>query len=218
MRLAEADVVVVGSGAAGGVVTEYLSRHGVRVVCLEQGRWLTTGDYPSSGIDYEAVARRSRFSFSPNERRAPEDYPVISGGQDPPEIEMVNAVGGTTIHWNCEVMRLHPWDFRPRGQGSARRWPLSYEELRAHYDAYDIQLGVSGIADDPLAPSRSPHRLPPLPLGSVGQVAGRAFNRLGWHWWPTDLAILSQPHQGRPGCDLEGRGWYGCGIAAKAPS
>ena len=99
-----ADVLVIGSGAAGAAVTKRLAELGVHVVCLEQGDWRRPSDYPSTGSDFEAQMRRPQFSFSPNNRKRPEDYPVLSAGNNPPEIEMVNGVGGTTVHWNAQFL------------------------------------------------------------------------------------------------------------------
>src|SRR3954468_703555 len=41
----EVDFVIVGSGAAGGVMARELSRNGFSVVVLEQGPWLTEKDF-----------------------------------------------------------------------------------------------------------------------------------------------------------------------------
>ena len=107
-RRDRADVLVIGSGAAGAAVTKRLAEKGAQVVCLEQGDWRKPSDYPSSGSDYEAQMQRPQSSFSPNERKRPDDYPVSAGGQNPPDIEMANGVGGTTVHWNAQFLRLHP--------------------------------------------------------------------------------------------------------------
>ena len=107
-----ADLLVIGSGAAGAAVSKRLAEKGAQVVCLEQGDWRKPSDYPSTGSDYEAQMQRPQFSFSPNERKRPEDYPVVSAGKNPPDIEMANGVGGTTVHWNAQFLRLHPSDFR----------------------------------------------------------------------------------------------------------
>ena len=124
-RTDRVDVLVIGSGAAGAAVTRRLAELGATVMCLEQGGWQKASDYPSMGIDYEAQMRRPQFSFSPNIRKRPEDYPVVSAGQDPPDIEMVNGVGGTTIHWGCEFLRLHRSDFRTKTlDGVGRDWPV----------------------------------------------------------------------------------------------
>jgi choline dehydrogenase-like flavoprotein len=215
-RRESADILVIGSGAAGAAVVKRLSEHGAKVVCLERGDWRRPADYPSAGSDYEGQFRRSQFSFNPNVRKRPEDYPVASAGQNPPEIEMVNAVGGTTVVWNCECLRFHPSDFQVRTiDGVARDWPIRYQDLEPFYNQYDREVGVSGLAGDPANPKRS-LPLPPLPLGDAGRIAGKAFNKLGWHWWIFPTGILSRPYNGRPACDLNGRGWYGCGVAARA--
>lgn len=211
-----ADVLVVGSGAAGAAVTKRLAEKGAKVVCLEQGDWRRASDYPSSGSDYEAQMQRAQFSFSPNERKRPEDYPVISAGKNPPDVEMANAVGGTTVHWNAQFLRLHCADFRVKAlDGVAQDWPIRYEDLGPYYEANEREMGVSGLAGDPANPDQS-FPLPHLPTGVAERIAARGFNRLGWHWWIFGLGILSRPYDGRPACDFNAQGWYGCGTAAHA--
>jgi choline dehydrogenase-like flavoprotein len=212
----EADVLVIGSGAAGAAVTKALADKGVRVVCLEQGDWPGPGDYPASGSDHEAQMRRPQFSFNPNERKRPEDYPVVSAGQDPPELEMVNGVGGTTVHWNGEFLRLHRSDFRVKElDGVGRNWPIRYEDLLPYYEENERQMGVSGLSGDPANPDQA-FPLPPLSMGAAGRIGASGFNRLGWHWWIFPLGILSRPYNGRAACDFNAQGWYGCGAEARA--
>src|SRR5262245_5295566 len=57
-----ADLLVIGSVAAGAAVTKRLAELGARVVCLEQGDWRRPSDYPSSGSDFEAQMQRPQFS------------------------------------------------------------------------------------------------------------------------------------------------------------
>lgn len=212
------DVLVTGSGAAGGALVKALTDKGAKVVCLEQGDWRKPSDVPSSGSDYEGQMRRPQFSFSPNERKRPEDYPVISTGPNPPDIEMVNAVGGTTVHWNAEFLRMHPSDFRVKSlDGVAQDWPIRYEDLKPYYEANEREMGVSGLSGDPANPGQS-FPLPALPIGVAGRIAAAGFNRLGWHWWVFALGILSRPYDGRRACDFNAQGWYGCGAEARASS
>ena len=210
------DVLVIGSGAAGGAITKRLADRGASIVCLEQGDWRGRSDYPSSGIDYEGQFQRPIYSFSPNVRKKPEDYPVASAGSDPPDIEMVNAVGGTTTVWSCEFMPLHPSDFRVRTlDGVGADWPIGFKDLEPYYELNAREMGVSGLDGDPANPGHPP-LLPCLPIGVAGRAAGRGFNKLGWHWWIFNIGILSRPYDGRPACNFNGQGWYGCGVAAKA--
>ena len=211
------DVLVIGSGAAGAAVTKRLAEKGAQVVCLEQGDWRKPSDYPSTGSDYEAQMQRPQFSFSPNERKRPEDYPVVSAGKNPPDIEMANGVGGTTVHWNAQFLRLHPSDFRVKTlDGQARDWPIRYEDLAPYYDANELEMGVSGLAGDPANPGSKSFPLPPLPVGRTAGIFAKAFNHLGWHWWLFALGFLSRPYDGRPACDFNAQGWYGCGAGARA--
>ena len=217
MRKEKADVLVIGSGAAGAAVTERLSSHGVKVVCLEQGKWVDAKDYPSADPDWEVSLRRGPWNMNPNTRRLPEDYPVVTGGSDPPRILMFNAVGGSTIHWAAHFVRFHPSDFRVHSlDGVGDDWPITYEDLEEYYEANDRVIGVSGLAGDPANPPRSPRPTPPLPLGMLGEKIGSGFNNLGWYWWVSDNAIISRFYNGRPGCALHGKCQYGCPIAAKA--
>lgn len=212
-----ADVLVIGSGAAGAAVSKRLTDHGARVVCLEQGDWVKREHYPSTHPDWEIALHRGPFHFSPNIRRRPEDYPVVERGKNPPDILMFNGVGGSTIHYTAHFPRFHPSDFRVRQlDGVADDWPITYKDLEPYYDQNDREMGVAGITGDPANPPRSPRPTPALPLGILGRTIGRGFDKLGWYWWVSDNAIISQPYDGRPGCALHGKCMLGCAIAAKA--
>jgi choline dehydrogenase-like flavoprotein len=212
-----ADVLVIGSGAAGAAATKRLTDLGAKVICLEQGDWVKPGDYSSARPDWEIQIRRGPFHFSPNVRRRPEDYPVIEAGGHPPNVLMFNGVGGSTIHWATHFPRFHPSDFRVRSlDGVADDWPINYQDLEPYYDINDRETGVAGLAGDPANPPRSARPTPPLPLGVLGETIGRGFDQLGWHWWVSDNAIVSRPYDGRPGCELHGKCMFGCPIGSKA--
>lgn len=198
------DVLVIGSGAAGAAVTKRLADLGAKVVCLEQGDWVKASDYPFTRSDWEVQLRRGPFHFSPNVRRRAEDYPIVPAGRNPPDVLMFNAVGGSTIHWTGHFPRFHPSDFRLRTlDGVADDWPIRYEDLSPYYDMNDREMGVAGHAGDPANPPRSARPTPPLPLGVLGETIGRGFDKLGWHWWVSDNAIISRDYDGRPSCDLD---------------
>lgn len=179
----------------------------------------------SADVNYESHFRRGNFNFDPNVRQLPEDYPIIGSGSSIPNvnnkfnpaIRMVNAVGGTTIHWQGHFPRFHPSDFRVKSlDGVAEDWPISYDELEHYYDLNDQMIGVSGLSGDPANPPRSPRQTPPLPVGKVGNTLVKGFEELGWHWWVADQAINSKSYKNRPGCMLHGKCMFGCPIGAKA--
>jgi choline dehydrogenase-like flavoprotein len=75
--------------------------------------------------------------------------------------------------------------------------------------------GVAGLAGDPAYPQDNAHRLPPLPLGKSGQILAKGYNKLGWHWWPSDTAIITEDYDGRAKCINLGACGSGCAQGAK---
>ena len=215
-RWTEPDVLIIGAGASGAAVAWRLAEAGVRVVCLEQGQWLDPDSLPPYHDDWE-LHRLTDFNPDPNVRGLPEDYPVEASGSTFTPL-MFNAVGGSTLHWSGHFPRYHPSDFRVRSlDGVGDDWPLTYDELEPYYDLNDRMIGVAGLAGDPSQPSRSPRPTAPLAGGSLGATMARGFERLGWHWWVADSAIIAEPYgEGRQPCNYCGPCDLGCPIGARS--
>ncbi|NQW17660.1 MAG: GMC family oxidoreductase [Chloroflexi bacterium] len=210
-----ADVLIIGAGASGAAVAWKLSEAGFNVVCLEQGRWVRPENYVTGDADWELRALTD-WSFDPNVRQRPEDYPV-NGANTPITPLMFNAVGGSTIHWTAHTPRFHPSDFRVKSLDDvAADWPLTYFDLEPFYDLNDEMMGCSGISGDPANPTRSPRQMPPLGLGEDGKKLVAGFEKLGWHWWPSDSYVNSVPYgEGRGACNYCGPNGLGCKVKAK---
>lgn len=206
-----ADVAVIGAGAGGAAVAMRLAELGAgRIICLEQGDWIDRSRLPKTRIDWEARGRRL-WSANPAVRRWPADYPARSTGPDPVDINLYNAVGGSTVGFYGNYWRLSPSDFRRRTlDGVAVDWPISYPELAPYYDRNEREVGVAGLAGDPMAPPRAAPPCPPAPLGTPGQALRAGLEQLGWRWWPTDQAIVTTAYAGRPACDNRGNCASGC--------
>jgi choline dehydrogenase-like flavoprotein len=204
------DVLVVGSGAAGAALSMRLAERGASVVCLEQGDWVDRARLPKAHVDWEVRGRRF-WAANPNVRRWPADYPVGSEGENPVDIYMYNGVGGSTVGFAGNYWRMAPSDFRVHSlDGVGVDWPLTYEELAPYYTINESVVGVAGLAGDPCGPERDPLPQPPAPLGRPGELLRDAYEKLGWYWWPTEQAIATAGHAGRPAC--ANRGWctFGC--------
>jgi choline dehydrogenase-like flavoprotein len=208
------DVLIIGAGASGAAFAWSLAETRMNILCLEQGDWMDPTQYPGMRADWEA-RQLGDFSFSPNTRQRPEDYP-INDGASPIQVSNFNAVGGSTILYAAHFPRFHPSDFRVRTlDGVADDWPLDYRRLEPYYDVNAHMMGVSGLAGDPAYPPKTVP-LPPVALGTLGETLARGFNRLGWHWWPSDSAITTEEHEGRAPCINAGTCLLGCAQGAKA--
>jgi choline dehydrogenase-like flavoprotein len=211
-----ADVLVIGAGAGGSVAARHLAEAGYRVVCLEQGSWANVSDFPGDKLEWELVSDK-QWSPDPNVRRQPADYPLeISSSPITPV--MYNAVGGSTVHFCAQWVRMRRQDFKVRTvDGLADDWPISYEEMRPFYERIDQEMMISGMAGDPAYPPGPPPLLPPIPIGLIGRRAAEGMNRLGWHWWPAAHAIRSQAVGSLAGCERTGTCMFGgCPKGAKS--
>ena len=209
------DVLVIGAGASGAAFSWSLAGAGFDVTCLDQGGWLDPTQYPTTHDDWE-VHWQTDLNPDPNVRRLPQDYP-INNDASPIKPLMYNAVGGSTIHWNAHFPRLHPSDFRVRSlDGVADDWPVSYEELEPFFDLNDRMVGVAGLNGDTAYPPKPPRQTRPIPLGRLGQTIAAGFDKMGWHWWPSDTAILTEPYDERLPCNNCGPCDLGCTRRSRA--
>jgi choline dehydrogenase-like flavoprotein len=211
---APVDVLIIGAGASGAAVAWRLADTRMRILCLEQGDWVKSSDYPSNGRDWEA-RQLGEFNFSPNRRASPVDYP-INEKDSPIKIANFNGVGGGTVLYAGHFPRFHPSDFRVKSlDGVADDWPIDYATLAPYYAENDRMMGISGLAGDPAYPPKTP-LMPPVPLGKAGSAMARGMNALGWHWWPSDSAVATEDYEGRARCINLGHCIAGCAQGAKA--
>ncbi len=209
------DVLIIGAGASGAAMAWSLADTRMRIVCLEQGAMPNPLNYPSTGRDWEARAQ-SDFAISPNQRQRPSDYPIAEP-DSPIKVVNFNGVGGGTVLYAGHFPRFHPSDFRVKSlDGMADDWPIDYNTLAPFYAENDRMMGVAGLAGDPAYPGDNAERMPPLPLGKSGETLAKGFNKLNWHWWPSDTAIATQPYDGRDKCINLGACLSGCAQGAKA--
>jgi choline dehydrogenase-like flavoprotein len=216
------DFLIVGAGAAGGILARELATAGFRVVVLEQGPYLRKEDFRHDELAIETQrALTNDHRLQPNTFRRTEAEIAIPR----PVVGYGRAVGGGSVHFTANYWRFHEIDFHERsvrgpvpGTGFDD-WPISYAELEPFYTRAEWELGISGLAGaNPREPPRSrPYPLPPLPIKSTGTLIERGARKLGWTAFPAPMAILSQPYQGRPACIQCGFcETFGCEVGAKS--
>jgi choline dehydrogenase-like flavoprotein len=217
----EVDFVVVGSGAAGGVMARELAQAGFSVVVLEQGPWLTEKDFKHDEIWVnDRSGLTNDHNLQPNTIRQKDSDTARKEGW----ATYGRVVGGGSVHFTANFWRFPELEFEqasrfgvPTGS-SVADWPIKYADLEPYYTKVEWEIGVSGLAGNPFEPPRSkPFPMPPLPIKSEGVLMERGARKLGWHPWPAPMAIASQPYRGRSGCLACGF-CYGFGCEARAKS
>ena len=209
----DADVVLVGVGAAGALAAAVLARAGLRVVGLEVGPWRTSRDFVPDELGSAYYCRgamgRKYLSETPSWRRTADERAteaLYTLGR------MMNGVGGSVIHWGGALRRNHPHHFRylshlrdrygdkplPEGH-TVVDWPIGYDDLEPYYSRLEWEIGVAGdAAANPFVPVSRPYPLPPLRPFTMGELFRRGASSLGLHPYPTPVAVYSRPYNGFP--------------------
>ena len=212
----EADVVIIGSGAAGGMAAWNLTRKGLKVLVLEAGRKFDRSEFWSHVKPWEARARRRRGEAPPDWMgTALRESPY---GTPPGKrfwLARVWGVGGKTNIWGRVSLRYSDLNFQePARDGWEIPWPITYREIAPYYDKVEKRIGVCGGDDDtPWLPGSSNH-LPPPNLRCGETLVRRAARSLGHPVVRIRRAVLTQPYNGRAPCHYCGACERGCDIGA----
>ncbi|MDT8428428.1 MAG: GMC family oxidoreductase [Pseudomonadales bacterium] len=238
-NLPKTDVVVIGLGAAGGVAVLPLVDAGLDVIGLEAGGWLSDRDFAPDEV------RNNIRDWPQSVQKANQEVPTVRASETDTATQgnghpMMNAVGGTTLHYWAQSWRLNPWDFKVLSATTARYgasrlpaettvedWPFDYAELEPYYDKVEYAIGVSGQAGNVQGridqrgnifegPRSREFPMPALRSSPFTELMSGAARGLGWNPFQGPAAINSQVYDGRPGCLYHGfcnRG--GCHAQAK---
>src|SRR3984957_21338775 len=120
IRLKPVDVAVIGLGAAGGVAVLPLANAGLTVAGLEAGTWMDPRSFRPDEIHNNV---RGLVTSVP---KAAREMPTLRNNPAQPTRRtlihpMMNAIGGTSVHYWAQSWRLKPWDFKTRTE-TVRRY------------------------------------------------------------------------------------------------
>ncbi|MDK3075006.1 GMC family oxidoreductase [Sedimentitalea sp. JM2-8] len=197
-------VVVIGTGAGGGVLANELAQKGVSVVALEAGGRYLPEDYINDEWDSFGQLAWTDPRTTSGDWRVSKDFSGLPAW-------IVKAVGGTTTHWAGASLRFqdHEWKARTTYGDTAGAnlldWPIDPREMDDYYTRAENKLGVT----------RTGGRAG-LPGNNNFKVFEKGARALGYEEVHTGrMAINSADYDGRPACQQTGFCFQGCKWGAK---
>jgi choline dehydrogenase-like flavoprotein len=197
-------VVIVGSGAGGGTLGNELAQKGVPVVILEAG-----GRHEIEDFVNDEWASFSQISWL-DKRTTSGSWRVAKDFSGLPAW-IVKAVGGSTVHWAGASLRFQEHEFKAKttygeiAGATLLDWPITLAELEPYYARAEDKMGVTGT-----------NGIPRLPGNNNYKVMAAGARRLGYTDFHTgNMAINSEPRDGRNSCHQIGFCFQGCKMGAK---
>lgn len=224
-----ADVIIVGSGAGGGMAAYALTRAGIRCLLLEAGRTYDPAENNMLGQEHEAPLRGVGTTDKPFGFY---DATIDGGWQVPGEPYTLakgtkyewwraRMLGGRTNHWARHVPRFGPYDFKPYSRdGLGVDWPISYDDVAPWYDRTEEIVGIwgaqNGLENHPDSPPGIAH---PVPKPRAYELLIKAAaGDLGIPVVPSRYAILTRDKPDavapRSACYYASPCGRGCSIGA----
>ncbi|PLW76100.1 GMC family oxidoreductase [Cohaesibacter celericrescens] len=197
-------VVIVGTGAGGGVLANELAQKGVKVVSLEAGKRLLPEDYIND--EWDAFGQLSWLDArtTSGDWRVAKDFPGLPAW-------IVKAVGGTSIHWAGASLRFQKHEWKAQSTygdvegANLLDWPIDQDEMAPWYDKAEEKLGVTRTGDRPGLPGNNNYK-----------VLEKGAKTLGYKEVHTgNMAINSLERDDRLACQQTGFCFQGCKWGAK---
>jgi choline dehydrogenase-like flavoprotein len=206
-QILQADVVVVGSGLAGALVSYQLASIGIDVLCLEAGPAINRFEVlqrfkMQPDRDFQECYVNTKHAPFPS-GKANDSYLQSSGPNDYTG-SYIRGVGGTTWHWAGHAWRFLHEDFQEKSlYGVGRDMPVTYDELESYYTQAENMMGVSGVSE-PLnyynVLRKHKYPLPPLPLSYLDTFVDQKISSLGMRVKSAPSARNSEVFDQRPPC------------------
>jgi choline dehydrogenase-like flavoprotein len=225
----DVDFVIIGSGAAGGIMAKQLSTNGFKVVVLEQGGWGKYGkehEYTKDEWLNDNLSDEDRLMSDPSRQRNTfrrNDKEKAAAGSH----SYGCVVGGGTVTYGGSSWRHLPWEFNelthvgPIAGSGLADWPITYDELEPYYTQAEWEMGISGkrVASPFVAPMTKDYPVPPVPLKASGALFQMAAAKMGLTVVNGPIAIITRPYMGRSACVNCGMcSGFGCHVKARSSS
>src|SRR5277367_1070725 len=222
-KLQDVDVVILGLGWTGGILSKELTEAGLKVVALERGNPMSpANDFAVPNIRdelryvvrHELMQNTQRDTLTIRNNISQEALPMRRLGSFLPG----EGVGGSGVHWSGHTWRWTDMEFKVRSLYEERYgksfipedmtiqdWGITYDELEPYYDRFEYTAAVSGKAGNlrgviqsggnPFeAPRQRDYPLPPLTDILASEMFSDAARKAGYHPFPRPSANASQSY------------------------
>jgi gluconate 2-dehydrogenase alpha chain len=218
----EVDVVIVGMGWTGGILSKELSEAGLKVVALERGAHRSAED------DFSVPRMRDELQFSSRQGLMQDlrrESLTIRNNVNQTALPMRQlgsflpgeGLGGAGVHWNGNTWRWTNMEFKIRTMYEERYgkkfipedmtiqdWGITYEELEPFYEKFERTAGISGKAGNisgviqeggnPFEATRkSQYPLPPLNSSLASDMFARSCKTDGLTSFQCQQQMLQGP-------------------------
>lgn len=245
------DVVLIGFGWTGAIMAQELSDSGLSILAIERGPWRdTANDFPVT-VDQDEVRYMWRHHLFQNVSKD-----TLTFRNNPTETALPirrlgsflpgEGVGGAGVHWNGQVWRFLPSDFRAKSHNIERYgrraipddmtiedYPVSYDDIESGFDRFEYLCGVSGKAGNlngaiqaggnPFEGARKrEYPNPPLNMTPGPELFARAAAAKGYKPFPHPAANMSRAYTNPLGVTMAPCTYcgfcekFGCGNYSKA--
>lgn len=237
-KLDKVDVVIVGSGWAGGIAAAELAKKGFNVVGLERGKAQEREDFIGSKDELRYDRRNVMFQDLSKETLTIRN--TLDEKASPLRSNETNSIngtdtGGSGVHWNGMVYRWLPTDFEIKSKTidkygkdiipkdmTMQDWGITYDEIEPYYNQFENTIGLSG-EPDPLRPERTqdfPN--PPLKDTEITRLFKKTTKDMGYHPHHIASANVSEKYENPDGETINACVYcafcehFGCDFGAKA--
>lgn len=209
------EVIVIGSGASGGMAAWNLTRKGIDVLMLDAGTKFDRSKFWSHVKPWEWRDRVEAGKHPPEFYLNTKEQPYVTDPKNPFELVRVWGRGGKTNVWGRVSLRYSDVDFAgPERDGWEIPWPIRYKDIGPYYDQVDQLIGVCGGDDDQDSLPGSHYHLPPPPPRCGERLMQKAAKQIGISIVAGRRAVLTRPHDGHAACHYCGACGKGCDVAA----
>jgi choline dehydrogenase-like flavoprotein len=218
------DVIVIGTGAGGGMAIHTLCQAGLKVCALNGSRRLSPQkDFRNHRMPYDMKfrgfgdPRKPSIGYMDNEYTEgiwEHDIVYTTAPGTRWTWPRCFAVGGKTNFWGRSSARFGDIDFRAATRdGYDVDWPVSYEEIAPYYTRVERMIGVaSTVQNRPSNPDGE--YLPAMNFRCLDWILHSGGRKIGIPYLPDRIAQLTVPHAGHPSCHYCANCTDGCDIGA----